>query len=105
MAITRASDRFQFALEYRQISQSDLSRIAKISRGRISQIINDDGLPSSESLFAIADALQFEARWLVTGLGPRTWEEKEDQSVDASGLSEVQKKALLAVRNSFLADN
>jgi len=53
-------------------TQTEVARHAKIGRGAISAIVRGRTKhPQPEHLFAIADALGVEPRWLATGRGPR----------------------------------
>lgn len=70
------SARIKAAREHRGMSQSDLARATGLSRQAISQLENGiTKKPEPANLFLIADALQYEARYLVTGAGPKTAEQ------------------------------
>lgn len=65
--------RFYTALLNAKMSQADLARAAGVSRGTVHGWF--DGRPTNlrpRTLFAVADALNVEARWLATGEGPMT---------------------------------
>ena len=67
-------------------TQTEVARHAKIGRGAISAIVRGRTKnPQPDHLFAIADALGVEARWLATGRGPKHKE---------SGLSREQREWL-----------
>lgn len=67
-------------------TQTEVARHARIGRGAISAIVRGRTKnPQPDHLFAIADALGVEARWLATGRGPK----KKDQ-----GLSREQREWL-----------
>ena len=67
------SGRIQYAMDYRRLNQTWLAKYSGLSKGRISQIINDESSsPAVPALFRIADALSFEPRWLATGEGSMT---------------------------------
>lgn len=89
------------AMRDRKMTQADLARAAGITRGRISQIVNDGGEPEAGNLFAIADALEYKARWLICGQGPRTKQEAAKDMVSVAGLPEQSKAAVRAVRDSL----
>lgn len=55
------------------VTQADLARRVGVSRATVGDWLH--GRASSlraDTLFAVADALNVEARWLATGKGPRT---------------------------------
>ena len=94
------SDRLKVAMKQRGMNNAQLAREAGLSRGRISQILNENGDPSAASLFPIADALKYEARWLISGKGPKTHEEAAENTVDLTGLPDYAKDAIKTVHRS-----
>ena len=70
--IDTISERIRYAMDYRKLNQAWLAKYSGLSEGRISQILNEDGSPAVPALFRIADALNFEPRWLATGEGTMT---------------------------------
>ena len=71
-----AGARIKAAREHREMTQSELARATGLSRQAISQL--ESGItkkPEPANLFLIADALQYKARYLATGKGPKTLEE------------------------------
>lgn len=51
------------------LSSSKLGKIAGITKQSMGGYFNGDRLPGADRLFALADALDVDARWLVTGVG------------------------------------
>jgi len=83
-------------------SQEKLGDLAGLSKQAI-QAIESGNTKNvrSENLFPIADALQFEARWLVEGKGPRTNKEAGMDRIDIAHLSPESKAAIRAAVDAF----
>lgn len=98
------ADRLQFAIRHRGTTQVAVARRAKISKSAVNQMASSTTQwPSGEHVFAIADELAFEARWLLTGKGPRTKEEAAEASLSLEGLPDYAKAAVKAVRDKLAA--
>ena len=64
-------DRIAQVMDELAINQSEVARLAGVTRGRVNQWINGKpGGMSAEAAFRLADRTPFEARWLATGDGP-----------------------------------
>lgn len=66
-------DRIEQAIEARGITKADLSRLSGVSKQNIGHLTHgtSKGRVTPETLFALADTLKVEARWLAFGTGPR----------------------------------
>lgn len=66
-------DRIGQAIKARGITKSELARISGVSKQNIGHLTHgtSKGGVTPETLFALADALRVEARWLAFGTGPR----------------------------------
>ncbi len=72
------SERLQYALMVRGISQSELARKIGVTRGAISNLINNvsSGL-SAENALKIAEVLNLDPYWLIFGKGEGPVSHKE----------------------------
>ena len=61
------SHRLLEALVRKGINQKELSDIANVPQGAISNYCNDKGLPSSEVLHRLSKALSVSMEWLISG--------------------------------------
>ena len=79
------SERLQYALIVRGISQSELARKIGVTRGAISNLKNNvsSGL-SAENALKIAEVLNIDPYWLVFGKGEGPVSSKEINSESAS---------------------
>jgi transcriptional regulator with XRE-family HTH domain len=59
--------RLQLAAKHKGYSASDLSRLAGVSKQSMSSYWRGERFCSSDRLFALADVLGVDARWLITG--------------------------------------
>lgn len=65
------TERLAIALERSGMSQSDLARRVRLTRGSVNGWLKGRAVNlRPPHLFAVADALNVEARWLATGEGP-----------------------------------
>lgn len=64
------SERLKYALIVRDVSQSELARRIGVTRGAISNLLNNvsQGL-SAENALKIAEALELDPYWLIFGRG------------------------------------
>ena len=68
---TSITDRLSLAFDRSPLSQADLARVVGLTRGAVNGWLRGRSVNiRPEHLFAVADALGVEARWLATGLGP-----------------------------------
>lgn len=61
------SERLKARAEQLGLSQADLVRLTPLGRSQMSKLFAGTGLVGSDNLFPLADALQVDARWLVSG--------------------------------------
>ena len=100
--MTTLGQRVGDALEEQKVSAAELARRVNLSRSAVSQIINGETkAPKPENLFAIADALGYEARWLATGKGPRRKSDTDQDILDLSGLSSESKSQIRKIVSTF----
>jgi transcriptional regulator with XRE-family HTH domain len=65
------TDRLNAAFDRSGLSQAELARMVGLTRGSINSWLRGRSINiRPEHLFAVADALRVEARWLATGAGP-----------------------------------
>lgn len=95
-------ERIESAMADRGMNAARLAVAAHLSRSAISQILNGKTkAPKPENLFAIADALKYEARFLATGKGPARMEESSRDRIDISDLTPESKARLRAIVDAF----
>lgn len=100
--LTTYADRLKFAMGFRGISQAELARRAKVTRSAVNQALSATSQwPKADNIFPMADALRFQARWLMTGHGPKTAEEAAENAVDVSMLDPHNKAAIRAARDAL----
>ena len=61
------SHRLMEAMVRQGVNQKELSEIANVPQGAISNYCNDKGMPSSEVLFRLSKALSVSMEWLIAG--------------------------------------
>lgn len=61
------SHRLMEAMVRKGINQKELSEIASVPQGAISNYCNDKGMPSSEVLYRLSKALDVSMEWLIAG--------------------------------------
>lgn len=61
------SHRLMEAMVRKGLNQKELSKIADIPQGAISNYCNDKGMPSSEVLYRLSKALSVSMEWLIAG--------------------------------------
>lgn len=82
------------AIGNKQITASDLSRATGIDKAALSNYINGKYVPKSDKCYLLADALDVDPGWLMTGEEPRKIRFPEDVSVpfDESLLSVIESR-------------
>lgn len=77
------TDRLTLALHESGLTQAALGRIVGVTRGAINGWLRGRAVNiRPEHLFAAADALGVEARWLATGKGPMLRQRVADDAAD-----------------------
>ena len=66
------SHRLMEAMVRKGINQKELSEIASVPQGAISNYCNEKGMPSSEVLYRLSNALEVSMEWLISGETSRT---------------------------------
>ena len=61
------SHRLMDAMVRQGINQKELSEIASVPQGAISNYCNDKGMPSSDVLYRLSKALSVSMEWLISG--------------------------------------
>lgn len=61
------SHRLMEAMVRQGFNQKELSEIANVPQGAISNYCNDKGMPSSEVLYRLSKALSVSMEWLIAG--------------------------------------
>lgn len=92
------------------LTQQDVAAFAGVTKGAVSQWEGGGNIKPG-NLFAVADRLRIEARWLATGDGPRSILEKQaETSLEIQlvalyrGLPDNYRSMLLADANKYYAD-
>ena len=85
----RLVEAFQAERARSNLSKTELARRVGVSRGAVSQWLNGSSTNlRPQHLFAVADALSIEARWLATGKGPK--EKRAITSADTALLQDLK---------------
>lgn len=84
------SQRLAEALSKSGMTKSGLAKLVRVTPSAVSQWLSrETKAPSPANLFAIADALNYSARWLATGKGPaRSCEQWGDVSPETMALAQ-----------------
>lgn len=94
--------RIDEAIRHRGTQQSTVARAAGITPQALSRIISGDTKqPRPTTLFGIADALNYEARYLATGKGPRTKEEATASTISLEGLDTGDQARVRRIVDTF----
>ncbi len=64
---TGLAERIQYAAKVQQLSMAKLAHGLGLTRGTLARYWHGERLPPADTLFALADQLGVDARWLVTG--------------------------------------
>lgn len=67
--IKSIADRIQERMNELNLSQADLMRLTKVSRGTVSGWVNGSNSPSAKHIENLANALKTTTSWLLTGVG------------------------------------
>lgn len=59
------ADRLKYAMELRNIRQSELAELTKISKGALSSYLKGTYVPKQNNIYLLADALQVNPSWLI----------------------------------------
>ena len=102
-------ERLLKALNEREMSASELSRLCGVGKSDISNYLNGKYLPKQDKVYLIAQALNVDPGWLMTGVeqkydeneGPRT----DEARILAAGIDKLPKEqreqALSVIRAMF----
>lgn len=101
-AMSTINERIKEAMDAAGLDQPALGRRIGVSKQAISALISGSTkAPTAENVFRIAEATGYEARWIVTGKGPRTKQEAAMDLLDISMLSPSQQAAIRASLRAF----
>jgi len=100
--MTTIGERIKEAMDAADLDQPKLARRIGVSKQAISAMISGSTkAPTAENVFKIAEATNHEARWIVTGKGPRTKQEAAMERLDISMLSPSHQAAIRAALRAF----
>lgn len=100
--MTTIGERIQEAMDAAALDQPALARRIGVSKQAVSAMISGSTKdPTAENVFRIAEATGYEARWIVTGKGPRTKKEAAMERLDISMLSPSHQAAIRAALCAF----
>lgn len=84
------------------MSAAELAGHAGVTKAAISKILHGrTKQPTPKTLFRIADALNYEARYIATGEGPKTKEESAADSLDLSDFSSESRVRIRKIVDTF----
>lgn len=78
------AERIQIRMSDLKLSQADLLRLTKASRGTISGWVNGANAPSAKHIESLASALKTTSTWLLTGNGLPTISQQIQAKIDGS---------------------
>lgn len=84
------------------VRAADVARAVGISKAAMSDILHGKTKqPKPENLLAIADYLGLELRWIISGRGPKTKEDKRRAMIDISSLSDQDQARIQTIVDTF----
>lgn len=97
------ADRLKTEIDGRDdVRAADVARAIGITKAAMSDILHGKTKqPKPENLLAIADFLGLELRWIISGKGPRTKEEKRRSTLDVSSLSDQDQARIQTIVDTF----
>ncbi len=75
------AERLKAALEFRGLSQKDLSEMTGINESCISRYVNNERIPRTDKAIKICDALNVTLDWYVNGYCKRCKRKQDDTCI------------------------